>query len=161
MKILYLNALQIIFMKKILLVILIAFPSIVFSQTEQHLKLSENFLEVSGARTSFDDVVNTMLASQTQNVPAEHRDKFEKVMKAFFAKYFSFDILKPKMAKIYADEFSEKELKDLTAFYSSETGKKFASKLGFLTKKGMEIGQTTVQEHKDELTKMIKSEFGQ
>ncbi|RZK10239.1 MAG: DUF2059 domain-containing protein, partial [Flavobacterium sp.] len=140
---------------------LIAFPCVVFSQTEQHLKASENFLEVSGARSSFDDVVNTMLATQTQTVPVEHRDKFTKVMKEFFAKYFSFDILKPKIAKMYAEEFSENELKDLTVFYSSGTGKKFASKLGFLTKRGMEIGETTVQEHKDELTKMIQSEFGQ
>ncbi|RZL45992.1 MAG: DUF2059 domain-containing protein [Pedobacter sp.] len=148
-------------MKKFLLAILIAFPVLAFSQTEQHLKVSENFLEVSGAKSSFDDVVNTMLSTQTQAVPAEHRDKFTKVMKAFFAKYFSYDILKPKMAKMYAEEFSEKELKDLTAFYTSETGKKFASKLGFLTKKGMEIGQAAVEEHKDELTKMIQAEFGQ
>lgn len=148
-------------MKKFLLAIFIAFPAIAFSQTEQHLKVSENFLEVSGARDSFDDVVNTMLSSQSQAVPAEHRDKFTKVMKDFFAKYFSYDVLKPKMAKIYAHEFSEKELKDLTIFYTSETGKKFASKLAFLTKKGMEIGQATVEEHKDELAKMIQEAFAQ
>lgn len=102
-----------------------------------------------------------MLSSQSQAVPAEHRDKFTKVMKDFFAKYFSYDVLKPKMAKIYAHEFSEKELKDLTIFYTSETGKKFASKLAFLTKKGMEIGQATVEEHKDELAKMIQEAFAQ
>jgi hypothetical protein len=148
-------------MKKIFIAILIAFPGVAFSQTAQHLKASEQFLEVSGARSSFEDVVNTMLNTQTGAVPQEHREKFINVMKEFMAKYFNYDVLKPKMAKLYADEFSEQELKDLIAFYSSPTGKKYGSKVAILTTKGMQMGQAAVQEHKDELTEMMKKAFGQ
>jgi hypothetical protein len=148
-------------MKKLFIAILIALPGVAFSQTAQHLKVSEQFLEISGARNSFEDVINSMLKTQTAAVPQEHREKFISVMKEFMAKYFSYDILKPKMAKMYAEEFSEQELKDLVAFYSSATGKKFASKLGTLTTKGMQMGQAAVQEHKDELTQMMQKAFAQ
>ncbi|WP_461787990.1 DUF2059 domain-containing protein [Pedobacter sp.] len=148
-------------MKKLFIAILIALPCAAFSQTAQHLKVSEQFLEVSGARSSFDDVVNSMLQTQTGSVPQEHREKFIGVMKEFMAKYFNYDVLKPKMAKLYADEFSEQELKDLIAFYSSSTGKKYASKVSVLTTKGMQMGQAAVQEHKDELTQMMQKAFGQ
>lgn len=148
-------------MKKLLFAILIAFPCVAFSQTAQHLKAGEAFIEVSGVKESFGDVVNTMLKTQLGSVPEQHREKFMSVMKEFMGKYFNYETLKPSLAKIYADEFTEKELVELTKFYSSETGKKFATKTAMLMQKGVAIGQKAVEEHKDELTEMIKKAFAQ
>jgi hypothetical protein len=148
-------------MKKLLLALLVALPGFAYSQTATHLKVSEQFIEVSGFKNSFDKVVETMLNTQTSSIPAQHREKFMQVMKAFMAKYFNYEVLKPKLVKMYAEEFTETELKELATFYSSATGQKYASKLAGLTQKGVEIGQSVVSEHKSELETMLKEAFAQ
>jgi hypothetical protein len=146
-------------MKKYLLAILIAIPCISLAQTESHLKVSENYLEVSGIKVGFNNIVDDVIKSQSGQMPKEYQEKFKEVMKSFMDKYYTYDILKPKLAKIYADEFTELELKDLIVFYSSPTGKKFADKIPSLTKKGMEIGANTVKDHQEELQEMMKKAF--
>ena len=47
-----------------------------------------------------------------------------------------------KMADLYMAEFSREEIKELTAFYESDLGKKLASKQLGLTQKAMAFGQT-------------------
>lgn len=148
-------------MKKFLIAILVALPSLAFSQTAQHLKASEQFVEVSGLKSSFDDMIGMILNTQTGAVPEQYREKFIGVMKKFMGKYFSYEVLKPSFAKMYADEFTEEELNELTKFYSSATGKKFAGKMAGLTQKGMELGRKLVEEHKPELESMIKEAFKQ
>jgi hypothetical protein len=116
-------------------------------------------VDVLGMKDGFDSVIDAMLKTQTQTIPEEARFKFASVMKTFFDKYFNYEKLKPMLAKIYAIEFTEGELKELTKFYSSEVGKKFAKKSAKLMEKGMLMGQELVEEHQDELQLMIKEEF--
>lgn len=148
-------------MKKYLLAIFIAIPCISLAQTESHLKVSEEYLEVSGVKAGFNTLVDDVIKSQSGQMPKEYQEKFKVVMKSFMAKYYTYELLKPKFAKMYADEFTEPELKDLIVFYSSPTGKKLAEKLQSLTQKGMEIGMSTVKEHQGELQEMIKKAFSQ
>lgn len=146
-------------MKKYLLMLLCAMPILVSAQTASHLKASEQFIEVSGVKESFNDVINTMLKTQLGSIPVEHREKFAAVMKEFMGKYFNYQVLKPRLSKMYAEEFTEKELKELTIFYASETGKKFASKVGVMMQKGVEMGQDAVKEHTAELQEMMRAAF--
>lgn len=148
-------------MKKLLFVLLAALPCLAFSQSDSHLKASEKFVEVSGVKDSFTDVVDGMLKTQISQIPETHRDKFTQVMKEFMAKYFNYGILKPLYVKLYVEEFTEPELNDLTAFYSSSTGKKFANKLGVLTAKGAEFGMKIVKDNQAELERMMREAFGQ
>jgi uncharacterized protein len=53
----------------------------------------------------------------------------------------SWDSLKPDFIKIYAEVYTEQELKDLTAFYNSPIGQKFIEKMPELQTKTMEIMQ--------------------
>lgn len=149
------------FMKKLLFAILIAIPCISLAQTESHLKVSEQYLDVSGVKTGFNSIIDDVIKSQSGQMPAQYQEKFKEVMKSFMSKYYTYELLKPKFAKMYADEFTESELKDLIAFYSSSTGKKMAEKLPSLTQKGMEVGMNTVKEHQDELQEMMKKAFAQ
>ncbi|GAB1464142.1 DUF2059 domain-containing protein [Pedobacter sp. UBA4863] len=148
-------------MKKLLVAMLIAFPGLAFSQTAQHIKAGEEFIEVSGVKASFDGIIGTMLNAQKGTVPEQYREKFVEVMTAFMKKYFNYEVLKPRLGKMYAEEFTEVELKELTKFYSSATGKKFASKLAGLTQKGAEMGKKVMEENKPELERMIKEAFAQ
>lgn len=77
--------------------------------------------------------------------------QFEVVMRKFLVKYMSWDALKEDFTKIYAGEFSEQELNQLTQFYNTPLGKKLSSKLPALQQKGMLLGQQRVQAHQAEL----------
>ena len=54
----------------------------------------------------------------------------------------TFPELYTSMAKIYMEEFTHAEIKDLLAFYATPTGKKIADKSGVLSQKGMIAGQS-------------------
>lgn len=148
-------------MKRFFIAALIALPSFAFSQTAQHLKASEQFVEASGIKASFDGVVDAMLSTQIGSVPEQYREKFKQVMKTFMGKYFTYEVLKPRILKMYTDEFTEAELIELTKFYSSPTGKKYASKITGLTEKGMNMGRQVVEENKPELQSMMQEAFKQ
>lgn len=45
----------------------------------------------------------------------------------------------PKMARIYAETFTEQELADMLAFYQSPTGRKVVEKLPELSRRGQQI----------------------
>ncbi len=69
------------FMKNFLFALLIAIPSISLAQTESHLKVSEEYLEVSGIKTGFDSIIDDVIKSQGGQMPAEYQEKFKELMK--------------------------------------------------------------------------------
>lgn len=80
-------------------------------------------------------------------------------MRAFMNKYMSWPALKNEMVDLYAREFSEKELRDLTKFYQSSTGQKYVSKQNVLLQAGMQLGQRRVQENLPELQRMLEEKM--
>jgi uncharacterized protein len=77
---------------------------------------------------------------------------FRTTMLDFFAKYAGWPIVQPLMERIYAQEFTEAEIRDMIAFYRTPTGQKSAAKLPILQARGAAMGQQLVAAHKDELT---------
>lgn len=76
-------------------------------------------------------------------------------MTAFFVKYAGWQAIEPAMRHLYAQEFTEQELRDLTVFYRTPTGQKALSKLTTLQARGAALGEQVVAAHKDELTAAI------
>lgn len=101
---------------------------------------------------SLDASLNAKLSQNPELAP--YRDVFL----GFFAKYMSYEALKPKLAAVYAEEFSAAELDAAAAFYSTPTGKRFLVKLPILFNKGVEIGQQAVAEHLPELQEAVEAE---
>ncbi len=99
-----------------------------------------------------------MLQVQVQQNPSIAR--YQQDMKAFFAKYMSWASLKDDMVTIYMAEFTELELKELTAFYQTPVGKKTVQRMPALMAKGAEMGQRRVQEHLPELQAAIAAKAG-
>ena len=83
----------------------------------------------------------------------------EPEMRAFFSKYMSWNSLKSDMVDIYSRNFTEPELRDITKFYQTPTGRKMSSTLPQLMQSSMEIGQKRVQEHLPELQEAIKAKM--
>lgn len=136
-------------------------PVSAFAQAHSpaHLKAAEAVLDAAGLEKTFSPMIENMMEVQSKQLPDSLRTKFVGVMKVFMGKYFTYAQIKPGMAKIYADEFSEAELKDLAKFYSTPVGKKAAERLPVLQQKGMELGVGLVQQHQAELQQMMEEAF--
>ena len=81
---------------------------------------------------------------------------FKDIMRAFLAKYMSWEGLKEDFIRIYVDSFSAQELRDLADFYRTPTGVKAVYLLPSLSSQGAKIGQRRVQEHMGELEALVK-----
>ncbi|MEE9350083.1 MAG: DUF2059 domain-containing protein [Flavobacteriaceae bacterium] len=119
-------------MKKIILVIVLAFSMLAINAQEkdQFTKDTENLVQII-SETAFEPLIDQFSGM----VAEENKDAFVKEVKATFPTLYA------AMAKIYKEEFTHAEVKDILAFYETSTGKKLASKTGVLSQKGMAAGQ--------------------
>ena len=118
-----------------------------------HVAAAHDLLDAMKLRTTLVQMVNSMLDQQVAANP--QIAPYKQIMSDFMKKHMSFDTLKPEFARLYAEEFTEPELKELAAFYRTPTGAKMANKLVVLTQKGAQIGQRRVQQHLPELQQAI------
>jgi len=71
-------------------------------------------------------------------------------------KYLTWDEMGPKIVAIYADTFSEAELREIIAFYKTKTGKKVLETMPDLMRRGARVGAEVAQAHSSELERMIE-----
>jgi hypothetical protein len=116
-------------------------------------KAAEEALEVANTEKNIATSIDRMLAMQSQQNP--NLKAMEPVFREFFSKYMSWAVLKEDMVQLYAREFTEKELKEMTKFYQTPVGRKALEKMPILMQGGMEIGQRRMQEHMPELQQAI------
>lgn len=123
-----------------------------------HRAAAESLLNMMEMDKVMSQSIDQMLKAQVQANPAIAR--YEPQMRAFFAKYLSWASMKDDTINIYMGEFSEDELKQMTAFYQTPVGKKAVQKMPGLMARGMELGQKRVQEHVPELQAAIAAQAG-
>ncbi|WP_139920254.1 DUF2059 domain-containing protein [Hymenobacter sp. DG01] len=116
-------------------------------------KAAEELLAATDSEKNLTATIDRMLASQIEQNPG--MKVVEPEMRAYLNKYMSWQSMKEDMVQLYAREFTEKELKDLTKFYQTPTGRKTITKMPQLMSAGMEIGQKRMQEHLPELQQAI------
>jgi hypothetical protein len=127
--------------------------------TPSHIKAAEDMLLASGIDKNMNSIFDNVIHAFSNNVPTQHKAKFTEVLTAFLNKYMNWDSLKDKFAVVYAEEFSESELKQLTEFFNTPIGKKMNEKLPVLQQKGMLIGQQVIKDHQAELQSEIEKNF--
>ena len=133
-----------------------AVASAAFADTKSHRKAAEDLLTVMGVEAQVDKSIDQALDVQIKMNP--QIGPFKDVMKKFFTKHMSYASLKEDFVTIYVDAFTEKELKDITAFYKTPVGKKMAEKMPEVSAKGMQLGAKRVQDNQAELRQMIQEE---
>lgn len=74
------------------------------------------------------------------NIPPDVKNKTSQMMD-MIAKEMSWENMKEDYITLYADTFTEEELRGLVAFYKSPIGQALAKKTPELTKKSMELSQ--------------------
>ncbi len=145
-------------MKHLLLALTILLSSASFnvSASTESDQQAEVLLEKLDLESLLNASIEQTLERQMQQVPAMR--PYKRVMLQFFAKYMSYQALKPAMVGLYSPAFTAQELSEISAFYDTPTGKKTIRLLPELMAKGGEIGLQQVQAHMPELQQMIKDE---
>ncbi len=124
------------------------------THSTSHLKVTEDLLMEMNIKQTLNQSIDIMLQAIVQQNPT--LQQYQDVMKEFMAKHMSWEKLKPRYIAMYADEFTEAELKDILAFYRTDTGKKLISLTPTLLRKGSDMGQEVLQENLPELQEMVE-----
>jgi len=140
----------------IFLLITILFISTISSADTASEVEAEKLLNIVGMEQVLEQSISQMLDVQLQHntdlVP------YKGVMLEFFAKYMSYESLKPDLLKMYSKAFTSEELKEINRFYATDTGKKAIEVMPALIAQGGQIGAMRVQDNIGELQAMIKAE---
>ncbi len=146
-------------MKRICTLLLIAAFASVFSpsfaqEKSSHYKAAEEMLLNMKADKYADNAVNAIMQSQMKANPILEQNKEN--ISAFVKKYMSWEAIREDLINIYTAEFTESELKDISAFFLTPSGKKLAEKQTDLMSRMMQVGQQKMQSHMGEIMNMMQ-----
>ena len=119
-------------------------------------KEAEKLLNMVGTQEVMEQSMSQMLDIQLQLNPA--LAPYKGVMMEFLNENMSYESLKPELIKMYSEEFTSSELREINAFYSTDVGKKSIEKMPSLMMQGGQLGATRVQENIGDLQAMIQAE---
>lgn len=141
--------------KSILIAALFASP-FMLTAGEPERKAANELLEASRFEKVMDDSINAAVQMVKQMDPK--MSSHEATVRKFYKKYMSAESLRKEMIDLYAELFTEKELKEITAFYKTKTGQKALEKLPEIMQRSMQIAQTRVMQNMGELQRMLSEE---
>lgn len=146
---------------KIRIVLLIALimgtPVLSPGQEPARRALAEQLLEYMNVREAIEksfEMVKRMVPAQLQSTRRASEDpaaqaaltnQINEVM-ALVSAELSWEKLKPDYVTLYADTFSEEELRGLIDFYKSPAGQAFSRKQPELMRRSMELGQRLMRQ---------------
>ncbi|MFO0891794.1 MAG: DUF2059 domain-containing protein [Isosphaeraceae bacterium] len=132
-------------------------PSSSRADEKSHRKAAEDLLLAANIESQLRSSIDQSIALQIKVNPqlAPMKDTFLR----FFAKYMSWEALKEDVIAMYAEAFTEAELREITAFYRTPTGRKMIEKMPVLMAKGMQLGVSRVQANQAELRRMVEEEM--
>jgi hypothetical protein len=96
-----------------------------------------------------------MIASEISRNPG--LTPFQDVMTNWLKKYMTWQAMSPELTRLYADTFSEAEIKEMAGFYGTPTGQKALQKMPELMQRSAMIGAQLGQAHSDELKKIMEA----
>ena len=124
--------------------------------SDTHRKATQKLFDTMEMDALLSGSIETMLKMQISQNPA--LKPFESTMRAFFSKYMSGESLREPFVAIYMETFTEKEIHEINAFYSTPTGRKTLKQTPALMAKAARIGEQRVQQNLPELELMIREE---
>jgi uncharacterized protein len=108
-------------------------------------------------QSGFQSMIDPIVASMRQRgMPDAAAQEVKVAFNEWFTETIKWEDLKPKMAEIYMQQFTEAELKDLVAFYQTPTGKKAIEKLPAVTQQSAVVGREHAQKNGESLQLKLK-----
>jgi hypothetical protein len=131
--------------------------------TPEHVALARAVLDFTGARKSFDDVLPKLIVDARNTIvgmrPTLQAD-LEPALLAIGEKLKDRDEeLVNQIALVYAQKFTETELKEIAAFYQSVAGKKMVSELPSVLQDSYKLMQEFSRKMSVEIMTQLRTEL--
>jgi hypothetical protein len=117
--------------------------------SEAELALGRQLVELMDLQGAAVNGVRVMLDAQISTNP-ELRE-YRSILEDWANDIFTTDEAAQAFAGLYAETFTEEELRDLVAFYQSRTGRRVTSEQTRVTRRAEQIGRDLAEAHSDEL----------
>lgn len=119
-------------------------------------KIAGELLEASGVKASLEEGFLGSIRPGLEQLKLNGGDDalvkdMLDVAKKFYDDNFHWALAKPQIAKAYAAELSDEDMKAITAFYQSPAGKIASTKLPLIARKGTDAAMTGLQAKMPEL----------
>jgi uncharacterized protein len=124
-----------------------------------HRQAAEALIQAMNMEATFKESMETMLKMQIEANPA--LAQFEDIMREFMNKYLSWTDLRSDFVGVYANLFTESELRGLNTFYETPLGKKLLTTMPELMARSSQVSQQKLQEHLPELQQKIMARVQQ
>lgn len=137
-------------MKKVILTFaFLIFASVGFAQTDSHTQAVNELMEVMNMKQQMEESAERMFELQAKQMPqiAQYKD----IMLDFFNKYINWETIGEDIKQVYKNSFTEEEIRDLIAFFKTDTGQKFTTQNPEINQQIAEISQSIVMQHQAEL----------
>jgi hypothetical protein len=120
-----------------------------------HRQAAEEFLEVMDLEKAMMGGASAMVEAMIhQNATlAPYRD----VILKWAQSILTWDNFGPRVTTMYVESFTESELREMTAFYRTPTGRKALALMPEMMQRGALIGAEIAKEHTPELEQMVKA----
>lgn len=148
--------------KSFIILLLIALPILSFAAEKE--RLAEEMMKLTEMEKLVDPIIVQMKKMQAQimtkyDISEENRDKiiqFQKRINSKILTELSWDKMKNDYIKLFADVYTEEELKGIVEFYKSSIGQSLIKKQPQIMQKSMAIAQNKVQSLIPEIRRMTQ-----
>lgn len=103
---------------------------------------ARDLLEASRTRENF---IKAMELGMEQGGMGELTPQIRQVLRDFMDEHFRYEDLEPQFIQVYADAFTEQELRDLAAFYRTPLGQRVVETLPEITAASQRIAMERMQ----------------
>jgi hypothetical protein len=135
-------------------VALFAGPIASHAAAPSHEQAALEFLKAIGIEKILQEISSALASNLIRTNPplAAHQD----VIIAWANKHVTWEAAAPELVKSYTKAFSEPELREITAFYGTPTGRKMAAELPRLMENAAAEGGRLAGTHIADLEKMLR-----
>lgn len=124
------------------------------AQTPAHLEAARTLIDLLHlpdlVRMSTEAMIEQQIAANPE------LESFRDLMVTWAGTHLAGESAMKAYAAMYAAQFSEPELRQLSEFYRTSLGQKLVSKQTLLFTAGAEIGERLAEEHQDELVQLLE-----
>jgi hypothetical protein len=133
-----------------------------FCRADDSLVLANKLLDLSGTASymqqSFEAGIRpSLMQMKAKGAPDDLVEAIHTEARNFFQENFNWETMKPKLAKLYADNYTEAELNDILVFYQTPTGQKTIAKMPSLMQQSMAMGMASVQANMPEFQRRVST----
>lgn len=144
-------------MKRLLPLLVLALacaaPAAAQQATPVRLRAAGELVDAMNMQKVMDETADATIRAQMRDTPM--LAQFEDIMREFMAKAMKWDEVRGDFVRIYAETYTEDELRQLRAFYQTPLGQRLLATQATVAGKSMEVSNRRMQQFLPEMQQRI------